>query len=72
MPRSLIRVKPIRKILTATEPDVMVQILRLIVLYEDLKLELNLIRLPQNKVARRSERTLPNHLHPAPVLCNAP
>ena len=50
MPRSLIRVKPIRKILTATEPDVMVQILRLIVLYEDLKLELNLIRLPQNKV----------------------
>ena len=50
MPRSLIRVTPIRKILTATERDVMVQIVRLIVLYEDLKLELNLRRLPRNKV----------------------
>ena len=50
MPSSLIRVKPIRKILTATEHDVMVEILRLIVLYEDLKLEFNLIRLPQNNV----------------------
>ena len=50
MPRSLIRVTPIRKILTATEPDVMVQIVRLIVLYEDLKLEINLMNLPRNKV----------------------
>ena len=50
MPSSLIRVKPIRKILTATEHDVMVEILRLIVLYEDLKLELNLIRFPKDKV----------------------
>ena len=50
MPRSLIRVTPIRKILTATDRDVMVQIVRLIVLYEDLKLELNLRRLPRNKV----------------------
>ena len=41
--------KPIRKILTATEPDVMVQIVRLIVLYEDLKLELRLMWLPENK-----------------------
>ena len=50
MLRSLIRVKPIRKILTATEPDVMVQIVRLIVLYEDLKLEGGLMQLPENKV----------------------
>ena len=50
MPRSLIRVTPIRKILTATERDVMVQIVRLIVLYEDLKLEIKLMNLPQNKV----------------------
>ena len=35
MPRSLIRVTPIRKILTATDRDVMVQIVRLIVLYEE-------------------------------------
>ena len=32
MPRSLILVKPIRKVLTATEPDVMVQIVRLVIL----------------------------------------
>ena len=50
MPGSLIRVKPIRKILTATEPEVMVQIVRLIVLYEDLKLEAGLIDIPENKV----------------------
>ena len=50
MPRSLIRVTPIRKILNATEPDVMVQIVRLIVLYEDLKLEIKLMNLPRNKV----------------------
>ena len=50
MPSSQIRVKPIRKILTATEPDVMVQIVRLIVLYEDLKLERGLMQLPENKV----------------------
>jgi hypothetical protein len=40
MPRSITRVAPIRRILTAAEPEVMVQLLRLIVLYEDLKLEL--------------------------------
>ena len=50
MPRSLIRVTPIRKILTATKPDVMVQIVRLIVLYEDMKLEVKLMNLPRNKV----------------------
>ena len=41
---------PIRKILTAAEPDVMVQIVRLIVLYEDLKLEGGLMQLPEIKV----------------------
>ena len=44
------RVKPIRKILTATEPDVMKQLVRLIIFYEDLKLERGLMRLPKNKV----------------------
>ena len=50
MPRSHILVKPIRKILTATEPEVMVQIVRLIVLYEDLKIEAGLMYIPENKV----------------------
>ena len=50
MPRSLILVKPIRKVLTATEPDVMVQIVRLVILYEDLKLEGALMQLSENKV----------------------
>ena len=72
MPSSTSRVKPLRKILTATEHDVMVEIIRLIVLYEDLKLELNLIQLPQNKVLDEVSTHYPDRLHPAPVLCNAP
>ena len=50
MANSQIYETPIRKILTATERDVMVQIVRLIVLYEDLKLEGGLMQLPENKV----------------------
>ena len=47
---SLAVIASIRKILTATERDVMVQIVRLIVLYEDLKLERGLMQLPENKM----------------------
>ena len=47
---SLAVIASIRKILTATERDVMVQIVRLIVLYEDLKLERGLMQLPENKI----------------------
>jgi hypothetical protein len=49
MPRSVIRVAPIRRILTAAEPEVMVRLLRLIVLYEDLKLEVAGLHVPRNK-----------------------
>jgi hypothetical protein len=49
MPRSVTRFAPIRRILTAAEPDVMVQLLRLIVLYEDLKLEVAGLHVPRDK-----------------------
>ena len=43
------RVKPMRKILTAAEPDIMIHVVRLIVLYEDLKLEIGLMLVPPSK-----------------------
>lgn len=49
MPRSVTRFAPIRRILTAAEPEVMVQLIRLIVLYEDLKLEVAGLHVPQDK-----------------------
>ena len=49
MPRSITRVAPIRRILTAAEPEVMVQLVRLIVLYEDLKLEVAGLHVPHDK-----------------------
>ena len=49
MPRSITRVAPIRRILTAADPDVMIQLVRLIVLYEDLKLEVAGLHVPPNK-----------------------
>src|SRR3954466_2263101 len=49
MPRSIMRVAPIRRILTAAEPEVMVQLVRLIVLYEDLKLEVAGLHVPTDK-----------------------
>jgi hypothetical protein len=49
MRRSITRVKPIRQILTAAPPDVMTQVIRLIVLYEDLKVEIQLLRQARNK-----------------------
>ena len=49
MPRSRTRVTPIRRILTAAEPEVMVQLVRLIVLYEDLKLEVAGLHVPHDK-----------------------
>jgi hypothetical protein len=48
-PRSLTRVKPLRQVLTAAERDVMVQLVRLIILYEDLKLEVAGLHLPVDK-----------------------
>ena len=51
MPRSLIRVTPIRKILTATDRDVMCRLSGSSSSTRNLKLlELNLRRLPRNKV----------------------
>jgi hypothetical protein len=49
MPRSITRVKPIRQILTAADRDVMVQLVRLIILYEDLKLEVAGLHIPPDK-----------------------
>lgn len=49
MPRSITRVAPMRRILTVAEPEVMVQLVRLIVLYEDLKLEVAGLHVPPNK-----------------------
>ena len=49
MPRSISRVAPVRRILTSAEPDVMVQLIRLIVLYEDLKLEVAGFHLPPDR-----------------------
>jgi hypothetical protein len=49
MPRSVTRAAPIRRILTAAEPDIMVQLVRLIVLYEDLKLEVAGLHVPPDK-----------------------
>ena len=49
MPRSLTRVKPLRQVLTAAERDVMVQLVRLIILCEDLKLEVAGLHLPPDK-----------------------
>jgi hypothetical protein len=49
MSRSITRVAPIRRILTAAEPEVMVQLVRLIVLYEDLKLEVAGLHVPHDK-----------------------
>jgi hypothetical protein len=49
MLRLITRVAPIRRILTAAEPDVMVQLVRLIVLYEDLKVEVAGLHVPHYK-----------------------
>jgi hypothetical protein len=49
MPRSITRVAPFRRILTAAEPDIMVQLVRLVVLYEDLKLEVAGLHVPPDK-----------------------
>src|SRR5438128_4236619 len=49
MPRTVTRVAPMRRILSAAEPDVMVQLVRLIVLYEDLKLEVAGLHVPADK-----------------------
>src|SRR5439155_731142 len=49
MPRSITRVAPMRRILTVAEPEVMVQLVRLIVLYEDLKLEVAGLHVPPDK-----------------------
>ena len=49
MPRTVLRVKPMRRILTAAEPNVMVQLVRLFILYEDLKLEIAGLHVPHDK-----------------------
>src|SRR5260370_38226022 len=49
MARSVPRVAPMRRILSAAEPDVTVQLVRLIVLYEDLKLEVAGLHVPKDK-----------------------
>jgi hypothetical protein len=49
MSRSVTRVAPFRRILTAAEPEVMVQVVRLVVLYEDLKLEVAGLHVPSDK-----------------------
>lgn len=49
MPRSITRVAPLRRILTGSEPDIMVQLVRLIVLYEDLKLEVAGLHIAHDK-----------------------
>lgn len=46
MPRTVLRVKPFRQILTAAEPEVMVQLVRLFILYEDLRLEMSALHVP--------------------------
>jgi hypothetical protein len=49
MPRSITRVAPMRRILTVAEPEVMAQLVRVIVLYEDLKLEVAGLHVPPDK-----------------------
>lgn len=49
MPSSTLRVKPIRSIMRAAKPEIMVQLIRLIVLYEDLKLEIASFHLPPDE-----------------------
>jgi hypothetical protein len=58
MPRSITRVAPMRRILTVAEPEVMVQLVRLIVLYEDLKLEVAGLHSARQEV-RRGQQALP-------------
>src|SRR5262249_48037094 len=43
------RFAPLRRILTAAEPEIMVQLVRLVVLYEDLKLEAAGLQVPPDK-----------------------